>query len=43
MAKEVKLFDLSDFLVGRLLQLSDEFYEAINGSPCGGTSSPRCS
>ena len=28
MAKEVKLFDLSDFLVGRYAKLSDEFYEA---------------
>jgi len=28
MAKEVKLFDLSDFLVGRYSKLSDEFYEA---------------
>ena len=27
MAKEVKLFDLSDFLVGRYAKLSDEFYE----------------
>ena len=28
MAKEVKLFDLSDFLVGRYAKLSDEFYDA---------------
>jgi len=28
MAKEVKLFDLSDFLIGRYAKLSDEFYEA---------------
>jgi len=28
MAKEVKLFGLSDFLVGRYARLSDEFYEA---------------
>src|SRR3989449_8235685 len=28
MAKEVKLFGLSDFLVGRYAKLSDEFYEA---------------
>src|SRR3989442_995376 len=28
MAKEVKLFSLSDFLVGRYAKLSDEFYEA---------------
>ncbi len=28
MAKEVKLFDLSDFLVGRYVKLSDEFYDA---------------
>ena len=28
MAKEVKLFNLSDFLVGRYARLSDEFYEA---------------
>jgi ATP-binding cassette subfamily B protein len=28
MAKEVKLFSLSDFLVGRYARLSDEFYEA---------------
>jgi len=28
MAKEVKLFDLSDFLVGRYARLSDEFYDA---------------
>src|SRR5256884_5091037 len=28
MAKEVKLFSLSDFLVGRYSKLSDEFYEA---------------
>lgn len=27
MAKEVKLFDLSNFLVGRYAKLSDEFYE----------------
>src|SRR6266705_1602535 len=28
MAKEVKLFNLSDFLVGRYAKLSDEFYDA---------------
>src|SRR5437879_597913 len=28
MAKEVKLFNLSDFLVGRYARLSDEFYDA---------------
>ncbi len=28
MAKEVKLFNLSDFLIGRYAKLSDEFYEA---------------
>jgi ATP-binding cassette subfamily B protein len=28
MAKEVKLFNLSDFLVGRYARLSDEFYQA---------------
>jgi len=28
MAKEVKLFDLSEFLVGRYASLSDEFYDA---------------
>jgi len=28
MAKEVKLFDLSSFLVGRYAKLSDEFYDA---------------
>src|SRR2546429_2894108 len=28
MAKEVKLFSLSDFLVGRYAKHSDEFYEA---------------
>src|SRR5207245_10019793 len=28
MAKEVKLFSLSDFLVGRYAKLSDEFYDA---------------
>src|SRR5207245_300181 len=28
MAKEVKLFNLSDFLVGRYAKLSDDFYEA---------------
>jgi len=28
MAKEVKLFDLSSFLVGRYARLSDEFYDA---------------
>src|SRR5439155_18288882 len=31
MAKEVKLFNLSDFLVGRYAKLSDEFYEANKG------------
>src|SRR5258708_3538629 len=28
MGKEVKLFNLSDFLVGRYAKLSDEFYDA---------------
>jgi ATP-binding cassette, subfamily B, bacterial len=31
MAKEVKLFNLSDFLVGRYARLSDEFYQANKG------------